>query len=482
MNRKFLSLLLALSFILFAFSGCQIGDEASSGTNGTESAETEEKNEEQMPKGLRDLSEYIIVVPANATNSATTLSAYELKDFLSKKGYSLRVFLDNSPVIAGKKTIFVGKTASSAGDMPTGADYSIVENADGNIQIAADSYYGYRGAFRYIEKKGGIPYGVNYTGSATTTQMQKDEGSLRVMFYNVYGFTYWHDANKNQVTGANAPSPALRQDLQSDLLSAYAPDVVGFQEYFENPYHESFTPILNSLGYTEVSVTVAPVNGQSVNCVPLFYKADKVTVVASGHMNYECATLSPSKSITWAVFRENQTNKQVAVFSTHFLQNVGGLTSQECNDKRAQNAEEILALIKTVKDQYPNASVIMGGDLNFWNIWKNYGTNWESETRAYNTLVNGGLTLASKVPGVQSNFQKASESGYTNSYHGFYTYDANKQIYNMASTSIQSQYTLDYIFFDNLTKVDVIRYIILEDDLTCRASDHSPTFVDIILK
>ena len=148
--------------------------------------------------------------------------------------------------------------------------------------------------------------------------------------------------------------------------------------------------------------------------------------------------------------------------------------------------------VLNMKTEYNNIPVIMGGDLNFWNLWENYGANAESETKPYKALVGGGMTLASRITGVNTNFQKKDgETNYTNSYHGYYEYDAKKKIYDTSKTTIVDPYTLDYIFIYNHNHDDKTatttdygitaqRYYILKDDLTDRASDHSPTLIDFV--
>jgi endonuclease/exonuclease/phosphatase family metal-dependent hydrolase len=522
MKTKFirlLSLLVTLVFMSMAFSGCNVGNDASdtavndANTNETQpeekdananETETEEKDtntnetetetDNNSPKPQRNLNEYIIVYPAVAVNTVEELSAYELKEVLAKMGYSLSVVRDSSYLTKNKKMLLVGKTAMTADEMPSGNKYSITEAGNGNVQISAGSYYAYRSAIKYIELKGGIATGVSYAKDATVANMKKNDGTLRVMFYNVFAENKWYDANKVSVKGSNAPALSLRQDMQSDLLSSYTPDVVGFQEYKGNTYHAYFTTILTSLGYAEVPVTVSAINGDAANYTPLFYDPENVTVLKSGHMHFECATLSPSKSVTWAVFKETGTDKQFAVFNTHFMYNASSMTDAEADIARGRNAEEITELIKTVTEQYSGIPAIMGGDLNFWdirNIDKDDALNNSSDNGERQSglpcavLKSKGMILASTIEGVQTNFYtKTNKSNYAKSYHGYYTYDPVKRIYDMNSTTIKKGYNLDYIFFANsgLNNIDVKKYFVLEDDLTKRASDHSPVYADFTLK
>ena len=95
------------------------------------------------------------------------------------------------------------------------------------------------------------------------------------------------------------------------------------------------------------------------------------------------------------------------------------------------------------------------------------------------------MTLVSNISGVETNFWTSSKtSGYTNSYHGYFYYDADKKIYDVTKSNVTStHYTLDHVFLGgNKNGVTVKRHFIIEDDLTLRASDHSPILIDFVLK
>ena len=132
----------------------------------------------------------------------------------------------------------------------------------------------------------------------------------------------------------------------------------------------------------------------------------------------------------------------------------------------------------------------MGGDLNFWNIWGNYDNQTGegadrrlSETKPYKALQNGGMILGANITGITTN-GKSGATGYVNTYNGYYEYNATKKIYDMTRTTIISPYTLDYIFIENRTasKISAERYYIIKDDISQRASDHCPVFLDFTLK
>ena len=461
------ALLLLSVLILSAFAGCDTGNGVTNNTQGTgtEPKETEPNPDQTAPSGKYDLTDYVIVLAAKSMNTSAKLAAYELKDYLDGRGFDLPVVRDSSAAAKEGKTILVGETALMFGEMPTGDNYTISEDANGNLQILAGSYYGYRAALRYIRLKGGFSMGITQAEGATPSLANKSEGSLRIMFYNIYGWESWKKADGTSVTGTDAPSLGLRQDLQRDLFESYQPDVLGFQEYMAHTYHAKFNSVLTELGYTQVDVSKG-----TANCTPLFYKADKLEVVEKGYLIFDCSDETDSKSVTWAVFREKATGKLVSVFNTHFMYNKTSNEGSKWDTERENNAKEILALINSVLDKYEDIGVIMGGDLNFWNITAS------NSSPAYTALVNGGQKYMTSVT-------TTNNRATTESYHGYHSYDSSKSIYNTNSTTLTTKYTLDYIFFGGSEQnTDVKSFFIISDDITMRASDHCPTFTDIVLK
>ena len=476
---RILLLFLVSVFVLAAFTGCPANDGVTNTQGNTESKGTEDNNAGDPPKEPISLRGYSIVIPDGTTDvSVEGLSAYELKQMLTEFGYSVKVKEDNGSATVDAKSILLGKTAATEGEMPEGNNYSIVEK-NGQIQISAGNYYGYSAALNFIKSKirqnDGFPQGLEYTGTADVSNVTRTGDSIRVMFYNVLGYS-WEGVDGEKADEKHTPSVTLRQELECDLLSAYAPDVIGFQEYV-NEFQSDFDAQLEAIGYTRVPTT------KTNNNTPIFYRADKVTLVQSDFTKYTTTdSAKNNRGVTWAMFKENGTDKMFAVFNTHFLHSLDKNTTT-WDTERENNAKQILAVINNIV-KLPNIPIIMGGDLNFSNIWSDKGT--ESSRKPYEALVNGGLTLASNIEGVQTNFYTSSNSkNYTNSVHGFYLYDSVKKIYDMKQSNLinnkKSQYTLDHIFMGNLSSITVHTHWIVEDELTMRASDHCPVFVDFTI-
>ena len=485
---KAVSYLLLSVMLLSVLAGC----DANGGTASTQ-GNTETQAPDDTPKEPIDLNDYFIIVPDNTMNkSVEGLAANELRAMLSELGFSVRIKDDNGSVQEiGENVILLGKTVATETEMPAENAYTVTEK-NGRVQILANNYYGYAAAIKFIKPKikqaGGFPRDFDRTETFSLKQAEKAEGSLRVMFYNVYANDDWKKPDGTTVTGSDAPSALMRQDLQSDLLSVYEPDVVGFQEYSTSTYHSKFNSTLASLQYEQVSVSAG-----SANYTPIFYKPDRLSLKDSGYELYR-VNGGKTKSITWAIFEEKtgeNAGKTFAVFNTHFEYHPG---SQGGDEYRASNVEDLLALIKSVTGdgaEYEGVPVIMGGDLNFWDVWgldKDDSLNasddkWVGQNGIpYTMLTEGGLTLVTKISGVQTNAYTS-----VNSYHGYYRFDAAKKIYDLTQSTLthtnSNPYTLDHVFLGGgLKNISISRYLIIEDDITLRASDHSPTMLDFHLK
>lgn len=492
--KKFIraiGVLLLFALLLSSVAGCRTNGDGADTQNtapqGTQPKETDAPKKDEPPKTPLDLNGYSIVIPDGATDTTVeSLSAHELKAVLAELGYSVIVKEDEGAEHVDARSILLGKTAATAGNMPTGNKFTVTEKNE-RVQISAGNYYGYRAALDFLKGKiteaGGVPRDLNHTGTATVANTARaTANSIRVMFYNLYGFESWRGN-----TGTTAPSAALRQDLQRDLLGAYAPDVIGFQEYFRSfedggqngaaDYHGSFTSSMTRLGYMQVETEVG-----NENCTPLFYNPLKLRVLESGSSYFTKGDANQTKGMTWAVFEVvtgDEVGKVFAVFGAHFFQNSDDLTAEQAEEARIHNATELIGAVGEVTAEYEGIAVIVGGDFNYWNV--------RAAGETHETLTNGGLTymaeLDGKGPAEVTNRWKADGeySEYTESYHGFYGYDAQSKTYDVSENTLTSaRYTLDYIFLGgNADAVSIKKFIIINDELTYRASDHSPTFVDL---
>ena len=403
----------------------------------------------------KELKEYRIVLPKNATVNEKTF-AFELSDYLqSEYGYSLEMTTDES---AAKYEILVGNTSRTKLTSTQQIGYT-VSVASGKIKLLATDMFGYQGLCDYIKdtflKSGSsLTYtyenGFSYSGTAKlkvndgTRLAASSFGDVRIMLYNVYGYT------------TTCGGPGVRQPYQIELIKSYMPDVVGFQEY-SNSYHSGFTSRLTGLGYKRVDGSTA-----TNVYTPLFYLPEKLQVLESGFLRYTGPNDGGSKGVEWAVFKDKETGKAFMVLNTHFMWSDPSLGVSEANAARVSNAKELLGIISTIqaKQEYANIPILMGGDLN---------SNTASDP--HTALKQGGLTSAWDVAAT-----KNDSSGH----HGYSTYDADLGRFTIAP-EISGNYSksIDHMYVND--KTEVVIFVSLSDNYSLWTSDHMPMIAEITL-
>ncbi len=309
----------------------------------------------------------------------------------------------------------------------------------------------------------------------SSTFIGNKTGSLRAMFYNIYGYKYEKD-------GLISAPRELRQQMQAELISEYAPDLIGFQEY-SAAYHTGMTPLLTEAGYTEVDAchTETDDKGRKINCTPLFYRKDSLDLLDKGFHMYTETMPDPnnegeelnindahSKSITWAVFEEKHTGKRFIAVSTHFMYSAWWLTREQVRAVRDQNAEALLTTVEKIKEksEYAELPVIMGGDLN--------GRQGEA---FLDTLKNGGMEWLYDLAHVKNDSCGIHE-------YALYSKETGELV--RCIDPIEDPYrTIDYVFVKQGTKdatVCVSAYVAITDKNALLSSDHCPRFADVTLK
>ena len=303
------------------------------------------------------LSSYSIVIPKNASTNEG-LFAYKLRYYLATNyGYVIPVIADDTA--ASGNEILVGSARQYVASVA--ANNYAIELTDSDLRFFANDMAGYLGMYSYIENTlfstekdeyaldNGYKYSAKATGSLNdgTQLLTERSGDARVMLYNCLGMD-------NVSQGAMF----VRHPIQAAIIGGYVPDVIGFQEY--TPYcYTNLSPILEAQGYTWLETSA----GKS-DYTPIFYRSDKVTPVEFGYFCYSGANNSNSKSATWCVFKDNSTERQFGVISTHFMYNAPSLTADQANETRKSNATELVALISEILSKYPELPLVAGGDLN----------------------------------------------------------------------------------------------------------------------
>ena len=161
-------------------------------------------------------------------------------------------------------------------------------------------------------------------------------------------------------------SSAALQNRVTELMSAYLlmdPDVIMFQEA-DKAWYTDYALVKNmrDIGYSYVSTK------QDTNPVALFYKTDRFNMLEADFVKYDSSMIEggpySGRYYTYAVLEENGTGKQIVVTSTHFVAGITNVSTEICEIYRQESAKQLSAFSKTIRDKYPKASVIMGGDYN----------------------------------------------------------------------------------------------------------------------
>ncbi|MBQ9071225.1 MAG: hypothetical protein IJY23_07770 [Clostridia bacterium] len=148
-----------------------------------------------------------------------------------------------------------------------------------------------------------------------------------------------------------------RNALIGELISYHDADFVSFQEC---------NPKTSRNGDVDIEAVLAPeykevkTEAGRLNFTPIFYKENRFTVIESGFFAYPGLNDLDSKSLTYAVFEENETKVRVGIISTHFWWMARG---ENDNLQRIDNARVLLENIKRIKDKY-DIPVFAMGDLN----------------------------------------------------------------------------------------------------------------------
>ena len=294
---------------------------------------------------------------------------------------------------------------------------------------------------------------------------KEKQGSLRAMFYNVFGYHWFPDREKTPHL-YSGPIP-LRQRIQADMIASYAPDLLGLQEYSAH-YHKGMTPLLKAIGYREAE------SADSRNYTALFYRPETLTLVESGFVMYpetmaaDDGTLlnvndAASKSLTWAVFEEIASKKRFIALSTHFMYDAAWLTEKQQNESRIQNAKILLQTLQTIRkqDEYCGLPVLMGGDLNCA-----YGSD------PIKTLENGGMQWLPNIAPVTDGSCGLKP---------YAVYDKTKEEYiAVPLTPDGAENSIDHVFYlpaeNGKTALSFANYLTVSDRSALLTSDHCPRF------
>ena len=344
-------------------------------------------------------------------------------------------------------------------ELPRGEfEITVREN---RITLAASTYYGFEGIFRYLETaapNGYYPFreGFSFRGSyldsltsltESTRYAYLPAGNLRIMSYNVL----W-----------GQPDIAERNRLQAEMIAQYRPDVLGLQECdFNNRLESAYNIItlLESLGYRESISPAIPDFYRRYNVCPILYNTATTELVRSGYHIYENQQSgSETRMLSWAVLRDKTGKGSYVLLNTHLE---GGNAAVGLGQ-----VQEIETIIAGLLQEYPKLPVFLIGDFNF---------NRSSPTFAYLADTAGyrhARDLATEFVSI------------TNSTHSAPVFDTlcgMMQPGGNVGYDNQGQNSIDQIFLA-AGGGEVRVYGCVADECTRSGSDHFPVFIDYVFE
>lgn len=396
-------------------------------------------------------SDYCVVYDSVAQMQARY--AYRISEIIKTlSGESLI----NSTTVSSENGIQIVVEESET--LPQG-DFEITVSGK-SITLAASTYYGFEGIFRYLETaapngyypfRDGFSVKGNYKDNLTkltqsTQYAYLPAGDVRMMSYNVL----W-----------GHPDIAERNRLQSEMIKQYMPDVLGLQECdFNNRLtnENNIITLLEALGYRESMNPEMPEVYRKYNVSPILYHTATTEVLESNYHIYRSQQLQKGETrvLSWAVLRNKANGKNYIVVNTH-LEGGNAVVGLE-------QVQEIEALIQRLSLRYSGVPVFLIGDFNF---------NRSSSTYSY--IVNTAGYLHTRD--LATDFVSTTKS----------THDCPRfdQVYGMMlpvggiGYDNQGQLSIDNIFLAT-GGADVRVYGCIADECTLSASDHFPIFIDFV--
>ncbi len=306
------------------------------------------------------------------------------------------------------------------------------------MEILADDIYAYDSMLVFLEKKLSRMVWEISEHSGVAENLGTRSGEYRILVNNIYG------------SHQDIHPFAQRAEMLTELYREYDADILALQEYNPTKAVPTIEPMLEELGYTVITA------GDSKNYVPLLYKANKFTLVASGFHRFADGEDDTSKAVTWAVFSDKSSGDKFAVASTHFA------WKSDADAARVTDAEQLAEVIASIKTTY-GCPVIFGGDF-----------NCNTASDAYKVISNTGA-IDLQAP----NNCTITDTG--SARHSYPTYNEAAGLYENPHLPIGDYthiYSIDHIFADNASGISFDEIDVVTDLYALLTSDHCPMVLD----
>lgn len=270
--------------------------------------------------------------------------------------------------------------------------------------------------------------------------------SLRFLSFNIWGDFFGNP-------------PHERDRIEAGIVRKWHPDIAGFQEVTKNFWKSRlFSDLADE--YEVIGRGLGPGEPPIDAFSPLIYLRSRFELVDSG-ADWYCPEIDPSKGVVWAILRDRESGRNLAVFSSHFWWRYDGKGDDWIRLYSAQRLRERMFALAKRHD----AAIIGGGDLNA-----------ALESTAMQYLVTHGLADAQDTA-------RVSPRGYPTD-HGDPKRDA-AGVYRgvPAGEAVglrPEEMHLDHVFYDP-ERIVADRFSIDTTPEACGVSDHHPIVTDFVI-
>jgi len=243
-----------------------------------------------------------------------------------------------------------------------------------------------------------------------------------------------------------------RNGLILSMIQKHQPDFCTLQECHPQTSRTGADPMQDLLAYAYAEAVPEKWNMIST---PVFYRKDRFEVVDSGFVPFNIEKFGISKAVSWGVFREIETGKQIGVASTHFWFKY---LTEEDTLHRIENA----AVVKRICDEIiakHDVPVIVAGDMN------NGSDAQKCNDRPYQAMISWGFR------DVRYAAKKTTDCPTIHDY-------PRKNEQGIYVDADMPYYTLDYIMTYGEKDLSAESFTVLTDHDALVSSDHCPMVAD----
>ena len=278
---------------------------------------------------------------------------------------------------------------------------------------------------------------------------REEKVNLRILASNVWDFSNKPNPEAWEKMGANC-TDSVRAPQFAQLIRAYMPDVIGFQE-FSREMTALVEKDVAQYGYKETFVP------EGNNDTPIWYNENTVELIETQYVRFVPALWSNggSKGYSYGVFRHKGNGKTFILFTTHLWWK-GEKVQAGSNTARAAQAHQIVAHCEYLKAQY-DCPIFVVGDM-----------NCTEKSKGIRMFLDNGFTPC---------YQAAS--GFSDPHNGHHR--CNKNGFGRDRGNRTRAEAIDHCFIYNGKETQIRHFICEMSAFTVKITDHYPNIIDVIL-